>query len=125
VAVDDGVRVPRLGVEVRLPVTLPGGRVAIEVLRETDLTRVVGGDDDDEEEDDDGGDDGGDDTTRPAHHHRAAARGPTGAARASARLVEAAGFRVLAVNGARWLALPGDGVRDAALAALLAPFRQE
>jgi hypothetical protein len=46
VAVDDGVRVPRLGVEVRLPVTLPGGRVAIEVLRETDLTRVVGGDDD-------------------------------------------------------------------------------
>jgi len=101
---DPGARSPRLALDVRLPVTLPGGRLALEVLRDSDLTSPAGGD-------------------RSGGSGRRA-RAPTGAARARARLLEAAGYRVLALDGAAWAALPGDGARDEALRALLAPHRE-
>ena len=139
-AIEPPRHIPRLFVDVRLAATLPGGRVAIEVLQAKDLMTSV----EEEQVEEEGGfdhnaDDGGD-----ASSSSPLQRVPNGAARARARLLEAAGYRVLALDASKWLALRGgrrrggeeeedggggeggagseEAARDEALAALLRPL---
>ena len=122
--------------------TLPGGRVTIEMLQSKDLMTSVGEEEEGEvgakrefdSDEDDGDFDGGAPSSSSSF---APPRVPGGAARARARLLEAAGYRVLAVDASKWLALQGKSdeeaggggggggaaaARDAALAALLRPL---
>ena len=118
---------------------MPGGRVAIEVLRARDLLTLVEEKEttsriDDEDEDEDASSSPSSSPVPP--------RVPGGTARARARLLEAAGYKVLALDASKWLALrqrrgegegEGEGggreenggeerARDRALAALLRPL---